>query len=197
MSDIFAHKEIRKKLRQEILLQRRKVTPQESYEAGLAVCEELKRHPIFKNRVMAGSYLSMGGELSTAPVNEFLVKEHDLALPFMNVHKRGHMNFYGYKEGDELIENRYHILEPEPLDENIVTADKFDLLVVPLVGFDEKGNRMGMGGGYYDRMLKKVSATCLIIGVAYEFQKVKKIPIENWDMPLNEVITPEHHYVFS
>ena len=71
------------------------------------------------------------------------------------------------------------------------------MLIVPLVGFDEKGNRMGMGGGYYDRMLKKVSANCLIIGVAYEFQKVKKIPIENWDMPLNELITPENHYIFN
>ena len=197
MSDLFSHKEIRKNLRQNILKQRRLITPEQAYEAGVSVLNELKKHPIFDNKVMVGSYLSMGGEISTEPINNFLAQEHELALPYMIEQKRGHMNFYGYKTGDKLIENRFHIYEPEPLEENRVTADKFDLLIVPLVGFDEKGNRMGMGGGYYDRMLKKVSANCLIIGVAYEFQKVKKIPIENWDMPLNELITPENHYIFN
>ena len=66
-----------------------------------------------------------------------------------------------------------------------------------LVAFDKKGNRMGMGGGYYDRMLKKGSATCKIIGVAYDFQKVDKLPVESWDMPLDEVITPTRSFIFS
>ena len=54
-----------------------------------------------------------------------------------------------------------------------------------------------MGGGYYDRMLKKLSAQCVLIGVAYDFQLLESVPVENWDMPLDEVITPTHHYKFN
>ena len=68
---------------------------------------------------------------------------------------------------------------------------------VTLLAFDEKGNRLGMGGGFYDRMLKRISKDTLTIGIAYEFQKFDTIPIQSWDMPLDEVITEKKHYIFN
>lgn len=196
MTDYIDNKLFRKQLRQAILQQRRQVSADKAYEAGVKIVKILRDHDFFQQKIMVGSYLSLGGELSTEPINDYLLEKHELALPFMDVNVKGHMDFYAYKKGDRLIENRYHILEPENLPENLVTPDKFDALIVPLVAFDVDGNRLGMGGGYYDRMLKKLSSQCLLIGVAYDFQMIANVPIEHWDMPLHEVITPTKHYVF-
>ena len=121
----------------------------------------------------------------------------NLILPYININVKGSMDFYSFKKGDPLIENRFHILEPENKQENLIRPDLIDAIVVPLVAFDKRGNRMGMGGGFYDRMLKKVSAECLLIGVAYDFQLIENVPTESWDMPLDEVITPTTHFIFN
>lgn len=196
MSDFIPNKEKRSKIRQEILKIRRTISEAEAFKSGQKVVEILKTHPFFENRKMVGSYLSLFGEMSTKPINDYLLENHDLALPFMNVQQKGLMDFYSYKKGDELIENRFHILEPVNNPENLIIPDRFDALIVPLVAFDKAGNRLGMGGGYYDRMLKKLPYQCLLIGVAYDFQLIEQVPIEQWDMPLHEVITPSEHYIF-
>lgn len=197
MTDYYANKELRKNIRQNILQKRRALSVDDSLKAGKQILKRIVDHPHFQSKKVVGSYLSLGGELSTEPINNYLVENHYLALPFMNIHERGHMDFFSYKKGDVLIENRYHILEPENSPSKLVIPDAIEALIVPLVGFDNKGNRLGMGGGYYDRMLKKISAQCLLIGVAYDFQMLDSVPVENWDMPLDEVITPTHHYKFN
>ncbi len=197
MAEYKGNKEIRKKIRQEILKQRRSISNEESQTAGIRVLNRLKGHDFFKKRKVVASYISTGGEISTSPINDYLIDSHDLALPFINIYVKGNMDFYSYKKGETLIENRFHILEPANLEENLVRPDLIDAIIVPLVAFDNKGNRMGMGGGYYDRMLKKVSAECLLIGIAYDFQKIESVPTENWDMPLDEVITPTNRYIFN
>lgn len=101
------------------------------------------------------------------------------------------MEFYEYDPTQPLINNRYHIPEPH-LNARHVTRISQDLIVVPLVAFDESGVRLGMGGGYYDRYL---GATCSmlrpqIIGVAHEVQRSRvPLPSEAWDVRLDGVIT--------
>ncbi|MGN0894867.1 MAG: 5-formyltetrahydrofolate cyclo-ligase [Succinivibrio sp.] len=196
MSSISESKKLRNSKRQEILAKRRLVPPVEAFSSGQIVADTLRAHEFFNKQRVVGSYLSLGGELSTAPINKYIMEKHLLGLPFMDVNVKGHMDFYRYTEGEELIENRFHILEPVNKEENYLPPECFEALIVPLVAFDKKGNRLGMGGGYYDRMLKKVSAKCLIIGVAYDFQELESVPVENWDMPLNEIITPTRHLIF-
>ncbi len=197
MTEYKGNKEFRKKIRQEILKQRREISETESLNCGKSVLEKLKAHDFFRSKKIVASYISTNGELSTNPINDFLIENHDLVLPFINIYVKGNMDFYSFKKGDHLVENRFHILEPENKKENLIRPDLIDAIIVPLVAFDNKGNRMGMGGGYYDRMLKKVSAECLLIGVAYDFQKIDSVPTENWDMPLDEVITPTNHYILN
>lgn len=81
MTDFFDNKVLRKSLRQQILEQRRQVTPVKAYEAGVEIVKILSHHKHFLQKKMVGSYLSLGGELSTEPINEYLLEHHELALP--------------------------------------------------------------------------------------------------------------------
>ena len=96
------------------------------------------------------------------------------------------MNFYQWSYKDPLIINKYGI--PEPLKKTIIYPD---ILLVPLVAYDKNFNRVGYGGGFYDRYIKKASKIKKIftIGLAYSFQKVKKIPINKYDIKLNHIVT--------
>ena len=189
-------KEQRNLLRQEILAKRRQLTAKESAQAGLSILKTIMQMNVFKRTVNVASYISLSGELCTQDMNEYFMTRHHLCLPYMVTGQKGKMDFYSFKKGDELVENRFHILEPKNQPENLVLEDKIDVIVVPLVAFDNKGNRMGMGGGYYDRMLKKGRKDCLVIGVAYEFQQVDKLLVEEWDMPMDIVITEKNCYEF-
>ena len=189
-------KEQRNLLRQEILAKRRQLTAKETAQAGLSILKTIMQMNVFKRTVNVASYISLSGELCTQDMNEYFMTRHHLCLPYMVTGQKGKMDFYSFKKGDELVENRFHILEPKNQPENLVSEDKIDVIIVPLVAFDNKGNRMGMGGGYYDRMLKKVRKDCLVIGVAYEFQLVDELLVEEWDMPMDIVITEKNCYEF-
>ena len=103
-----------------------------------------------------------------------------------------------------MVANQYGILEPKLDVRNIINVTELDIIFTPLVAFDEKGNRMGMGGGFYDRTLAKWHhafatqplATPYPIGLAHNCQKVDNIPTQAWDVPLPEIITPTQHYSF-
>jgi len=88
--------------------------------------------------------------------------------------------------------NRFNITEP--IDQSAtVTAEQLDAVLVPLLGFDQMGNRLGMGGGFYDRSfefrIKSATKTPVLIGVAYDFQQLDNLPAEPWDVPLDIIIT--------
>ena len=94
--------------------------------------------------------------------------------------------------------NRYAIFEPKLNCSQICPLPELDFLLMPLVAFDEQGNRLGMGGGYYDRTLAKhyaeKRAKPKLIGLAHDCQKVESLPIEAWDVPLQQILTPTSLY---
>ena len=96
------------------------------------------------------------------------------------------MNFYSWSFKDPLQVNKYGI--PEPISNKIVYPD---ILLIPLVAFDKNLNRLGYGGGFYDRYIAKLKKNKKVfkIGFAYSFQKVKKIPISKFDIKLDLIIT--------
>jgi 5-formyltetrahydrofolate cyclo-ligase len=108
----------------------------------------------------------------------------------------GQLEFRRYRAGEQLQLNRYGIAEPSPGRE-VLAAPELDLIITPLVGFDRRGHRLGMGGGYYDRALRQSSNRSnkpLLIGAAHSFQELEKVPTEAWDRRLQGVVTEQAYY---
>lgn len=119
-------------------------------------------------------------------------------MPVLDLKTSGKMNFVIYQPERKLHLNKYRILEPEYTD--IFPVAQLDLVILPLVGFDMRGNRLGVGGGYYDRSfafkLQNMENPPLLYGLAYDFQRQQTIPKDEWDVPLNGVITEKNIYTF-
>ncbi len=96
------------------------------------------------------------------------------------------MNFFRWSTKEPLEINKFGI--PEPSSNKIMYPS---ILLVPLVAFDKHFNRIGYGGGFYDRYIKKnrKNKKIITIGLAYSFQKVKKVPVNNYDIKLDFVVT--------
>ena len=135
-----------------------------------------------------GGYYSYNHEANILPVLEKFEKlNYIISLP--KIGKRNDMNFFTWPINDPLNINKYGI--PEPITNKILYPD---ILLVPLVAYDEDRNRIGYGGGFYDRYIKKIKKIkkVLTIGVAFSYQKVKKIPIEKNDIKLDFIITEKN-----
>ena len=100
------------------------------------------------------------------------------------------MDFFHWSTRDPLVINKYGI--PEPTSNKAIYPN---ILLVPLVAFDKNLNRLGYGGGFYDRYIKKIKKIkkVITIGLAYSFQKVKKVPISEHDIKLDFIITEKHN----
>ncbi|MBB1277618.1 5-formyltetrahydrofolate cyclo-ligase [Pseudoalteromonas sp. SR43-3] len=144
-------------------------------------------------------YLSNDGELDTS----LLIKElwnlnHAVYLPIIHPFNGANLLFQRYEKNSPMRANRYGILEPKLNCSQICPLPALDYLLMPLVAFDKQGNRLGMGGGFYDRTLARLHEQNWqkpqLIGLAHECQKVDALPIESWDVPLETIITPDKTY---
>ncbi len=135
-----------------------------------------------------GSYYPYNYEVNTIQILEKFEKlNYQLSLP--KISKNSQMSFYNWSTKDPLVINKYGI--PEPISNKIIYPD---ILLVPLVAFDKDLNRIGYGGGYYDRYIKKIKKIkkIITIGLAFSFQKVTKIPIEKNDIKLDFIVTEKY-----
>ncbi len=140
----------------------------------------------YKNVNIIGGYIPINYEYDCLSLLKFLeTKNFKVCLPV--IRKNYKMNFYNYTFKDPLKINSLGIQEP------VKTLNKAipDLIFVPLVGYDKDLNRLGYGGGFYDRYIDKNSKLKKIIkiGLAFSFQKIKKVPINKFDKKLDIIIT--------
>lgn len=106
------------------------------------------------------------------------------------------MNFRRYRLGDRLTRNAFGITEPCAYAAR-ARAQTLDVVFMPLVGFDDYGNRLGMGGGFYDRAFAKLRGRKpLRIGLAHSCQKVPKLARQSWDVPLHGIGTESTFSLF-
>ena len=134
---------------------------------------------------LVGGYYPYYFEVDTLDILKNLIrKKYEISLP--RISKNNVMNFYKWSFNEPLLINNYGI--PEPQEETIVYPD---ILIVPLVAFDDHLNRLGYGGGYYDRYIAKVlkKKEVITIGLGYSFQKIQKLPYNKNDIKLNYIIT--------
>ena len=134
-------------------------------------------------------YLACGSELPTLPLIERLHARHiRLAVP--RITGPGCMHFEWLDASTPLRRNRHGILEPARRGVR-AWRRQFDAIVLPLVGFDARGHRLGAGGGYYDRWLARprTMRRPRYLGYAYALQQVAQVPCEPWDVRLDAIIT--------
>ena len=131
-----------------------------------------------------GIYYPVNSEVSTKKIMEFLEKKKfTISLPILK--NNIEMEFYKYKIKDPLYINKYGIPEPKKK-----TKVKPNILIIPLVAFDKELNRLGYGGGFYDRFLFKMGKNIIIkLGLAFSYQMIKYVPIEKFDRKLDVILT--------
>ncbi|MBG3129814.1 5-formyltetrahydrofolate cyclo-ligase [Proteus mirabilis] len=186
--------EIRKAIRQK----RRLLTLAEQQQAADKLSKQVLTHPKIKQAQTIALFLSFDGEIDTSPlISQLWALNKQVCLPVLHPFHRHHLLFLRYTPSTVLVKNRFNISEP-PLNVNmVIPISNIDIIFTPLVAFDEQGQRLGMGGGFYDRTLENWQQKSFYpMGLAHTCQQVAHLPIANWDVPLPEIITPEKIWHF-
>ena len=177
---------LKSKLRKKILKIREKNNRNNIQIDFNQIIKILKKEKI--NKKVVGGYYPVNFEIDDLSLLRKLEKKRFIiSLPVIK--KNFHMDFYKWSFSDSLKINKYGI--PEPEIKNIVYPD---ILLIPLVAFDKNLNRLGYGGGYYDRLIKKLSKKKKIIkiGLAITKQKIDKVPINVYDQKLDYIVTNKY-----
>ena len=138
-----------------------------------------------RNAKNIGGYYPSNYEIDDLEILDVLDKQNfKISLPIIK--KNNQMNFYSWSKKDPLKVNKFGI--PEPVSSKILYPD---ILLVPLVGYDKNLNRLGYGGGFYDRYIEKIDKIKKVtkIGLAFSYQKIKSVPIDQYDKKLDFIIT--------
>ncbi|HEX4499735.1 MAG TPA: 5-formyltetrahydrofolate cyclo-ligase [Scandinavium sp.] len=182
----------RQHIRQTIRQHRRALTPeQQLYFADQAANRMMAYTPVMMAHTVA-LFLSFDGELDTRPLIEQLWRSgKKVYLPVLHPFSPGNLLFLHYHPRSELVVNCLKIQEPKLDVRDVLPLNKLDVLITPLVAFDTQGQRLGMGGGFYDRTLQNWQRYGLQpVGYAHDCQQVDTLPVEKWDIPLPAVVTP-------
>lgn len=188
---------LRRKLRQA----RRQLTPAQQSLAASRLYRQLAQHPVFRRARHIALYLPNDGEIDPGLLLRAAQRRGKATyLPVLNPWPRTRMVFQRIKPGERLRRNRFGIFEPVIRSARQRRVWALDLLLMPLVGFDGKGGRLGMGGGFYDRSLayramRKKSHKPTLLGLAHECQRVDQLPLESWDVPIQGTVTDQGWYV--
>lgn len=149
--------------------------------------KKLYENENFKNAKCVALTIPFRTEINTYPIIEKLLKEGKTVCSPICEKETRKMTFYKIDSLNELIEGYYGIKTPPEIEKNIVEKNDIDLILVPGVGFDKNNYRIGFGGGYYDRYLKDYKGHT--IALAFKEQIVEKVPKNEFDLPVDLVIT--------
>ena len=148
---------------------------------------ELIKKRYKKKRINLSSYYPASFEVNILKLFDLkAIEKVRIFLPVIT--GKNSMQFYRWEKHDVLQINKFGMLEPFRSSKNVVP----NIMLIPLLAYDNKNNRLGYGGGFYDRYLKKYSKTynsILTIGVAFSFQKYHKLPVSNSDVKLDYILT--------
>lgn len=187
-------------LRRLLRARRRALGLSQRRAAAVAATLRLLRSPWFRHSDKLAFYLANDGEMDASLLLQAALSAgKQCFLPRIDHSAQPRMQFAAYRRGDRLARNRFGIAEPLPRAE-VIAPMKLDLVLMPLVGFDRGGGRLGMGAGYYDRSFAGKrhwpSVGPKLIGLAHQCQCVMLVPNNEWDVPLDGVVTDAATYRF-
>lgn len=188
----------RQQIRQQIRQRRRALTPEQQTQFALHAADRMMAYPPVLLAQTVAVFLSFDGELDTRPLIDQLWRAGKrVYLPVLHPFSPGNLLFLHYHPSSELVVNRLNIREPKLDVRDVLPLSQLDVLVTPLVAFDAAGQRLGMGGGFYDRTLQNWRQHRLQrVGYAHDCQQVDALPTEQWDIPLPAVITPSKTWLW-
>lgn len=176
-------------IRERVKARRALLSPEDAQSDSRLICDRLLIYPDFDRWQHIGIYLAVRNEVDLSSfIDECVRQNKTLYAPKLQAH--GTMQFHLFTSIAETIENQYGIREPvSPVAHSV---ESLDALIVPGVCFDTEGHRIGMGGGYYDKLLhykrEKPYSKPYLMGVAYDFQKLEHITPNPWDVKMDDVI---------
>jgi 5-formyltetrahydrofolate cyclo-ligase len=192
----------RNALRYELRARRQDLSAPEQTHAAHQLIARLVATRLYRVSRRIAVYLPNDGEIDPVPLMARIWKMNKTCyLPILSRLRHDRLWFAPFTQDTPLAANRFGILEPVVPARTWVRAQELDLILMPLVGFDTHGNRLGMGGGFYDKSLAFLRHRTLwrkphLIGLAHDFQRVKKLDACAWDVPLQAVATDRTVYNF-
>ncbi len=186
---------LKSKLRRELRARRQNLSSKQQTVAAKLIMHRLIRLAAFRKARHIAAYIASDGEISPAPLLRYAnLGAKRCYLPKISQSAASNkMAFYPYHHRQPLSPNQYGIGEPTGLRRQPHPARKLDIVLLPLTGFDKNGRRLGMGGGYYDRAFafKRNNKTRkpIMIGLAHHCQEVNSLPSDDWDIPLDFIVT--------
>ncbi|EMP55169.1 5-formyltetrahydrofolate cyclo-ligase [Marinobacter santoriniensis NKSG1] len=191
----------RSQLRKHLRAQRQALTFEQQMQASEYLALNLLKNPDLHRAKHIAIYLPNDGEIDPHLFMDIARRKGaHFYLPVLHPIHNGKLVFSPYRDGVMLHANRFGIPEPDFSKGLKRPPWALDAVLFPLVGFDENGGRLGMGGGFYDRTFafsrSRPRLAPKLIGLAHDFQRVKKLPTEPWDVPLHSVVTDRRCYRF-
>jgi len=177
----------KKILRKALIRKRKGLSSAYQEKASAEIVTHVLDSKYFKNANNIAFYHAVRGEANPEALSLFDTGKQ-FYLPILAPEVNSGLLFSPINANTQYINNQYAIPEPLYDSQKLIKASELDLIIMPLLGFDAHGNRLGMGGGYYDRSLSFKTSTSqapIIMGFAYDWQKLATITTEPWDIPLD------------
>ena len=181
---------LRNQLRQQIRKTRANLTALQQQQAEDSITQQALALIEAQNAQHIALYVSFDGEISTEKLIKTLwAQDKQVYLPVLHPFNPNHLLFLRYLPDTPMLKNKFGIWELKLNVQNVLPLDELDILFTPLVAFDKQGNRLGMGGGFYDRTLQNWQNSSFIpVGLAHQCQQVEQLPTEAWDVPLHRIL---------
>ncbi|MEO6173311.1 MAG: 5-formyltetrahydrofolate cyclo-ligase [Arenimonas sp.] len=195
------NKEIRaekKRLRQEFKATRLAQSASQRMHAAEAIANQLLQLPEWLSANYVAGYWASQGEVPLHIVQMRVQPPKVWCLPIIQHDKT--LKFAPWRSGDALVSNQYGIPEPDAAPTSTLAAPDLSIVLIPLLAYTPTGNRLGMGGGFYDRSFafrRAQSTSPLLVGVAYSNQETENLPVQDWDVKLDLLINEREVLQFA
>jgi 5-formyltetrahydrofolate cyclo-ligase len=186
----------RAQLRDELRSVRRAIPAPQRIAAAQSLARHLLALPVMPATGHVAGYWAMDGEITLHAWQLQLPPGMTYCLPVLGRDKR--LRFAAWKPGDPLGSNRFGIPEPQVPASSLLDPEAMALVVVPLVGFDTTGQRLGMGGGWYDRSFAFRSTQApppWLVGAGFAAQQCDDLPREPWDIALDAICSERETFI--